>query len=277
MEIFQNILIFIIGSMFGSAANALIDRLPRNESWFSGRSHCDKCEHTLEFKDLIPIISYLSLLPIWKILNSKSEIPNKSKTRNSKCYQAGCRYCGAPIPYRNFLVEIFLGIGFVVVFQFYSFPIAQLLMGILWVTTIIAVMDWETKLVSEVMVAVWGVLVLVYQLTSFSVFQLSWSSSLVGLVVGVGVIGGLWAVTRGKAMGFGDVEIAAVMGWWLGWPQIAIGLWIAFIVGAVVGVIKLINKTSKLKSEIAFGPFLVTGAWVGWMWGNAMLNALVIR
>ncbi|OGD08879.1 hypothetical protein A2397_05950 [Candidatus Amesbacteria bacterium RIFOXYB1_FULL_44_23] len=85
----MEIILFLLGAMMGSAANALIDRLPRNESWVSGRSHCDKCKHVLNWYDLLPVFSYLLV---------------KGK----------CRYCKSPIPPRNLLVEMFLGLAFIV-------------------------------------------------------------------------------------------------------------------------------------------------------------------
>ncbi|OGD08878.1 hypothetical protein A2397_05945 [Candidatus Amesbacteria bacterium RIFOXYB1_FULL_44_23] len=139
-----------------------------------------------------------------------------------------------------------------------------LLFGILWVTTIIAVMDWETKLVSEAIVITWAVLVLMSVGLSLS--------PLVGVVTGVGIIGGIWAATKGKAMGFGDVEIAAVMGYWLGWQNTLVGLWLAFVTGAIVGVYQIIKGKKKLKSEIAFGPFLVIGAWMAYFWGDTIIR-----
>ncbi len=225
----------------GSAANALIDRLPRNESWVSGRSHCDKCKHVLNWYDLLPVFSYLLV---------------KGK----------CRYCKSPIPPRNLLVEMFLGLAFIVLSWKFSVVSGQtiLLFGILWVTTIIAVMDWETKLVSEAIVITWAVLVLMSVGLSLS--------PLVGVVTGVGIIGGIWAATKGKAMGFGDVEIAAVMGYWLGWQNTLVGLWLAFVTGAIVGVYQIIKGKKKLKSEIAFGPFLVIGAWMAYFWGDTIIR-----
>ena len=104
--------------------------------------------------------------------------------------------------------------------------------------------------------------------SSFTVAQL------IGTAVGVGLIGGVWAVSRGRAMGFGDVEIAAVMGWWLGWPKIAVGLWVAFIIGAIVGSYQLSVGKARLKSEIAFGPFLIIGAWIGYIWGSNLWNLI---
>ena len=213
-------------------ANAVIDRVPRGESWFAGRSHCDKCNHELGVLDLIPLLSFVFL-------------------------GGRCRYCHKPIGFRNFWVELWMGLGFVM--------LPWQLWAAWWVTLVIAVMDWETRLVSEALVVIWGILV-VFQLHSFSVAQL------VGVAVGVGLIGGVWAVSRGKAMGFGDVEIAAVMGWWLGWPKIGVALWVAFVIGAIVGVIKLIKRLSNLRSEIAFGPFLLIGAWISYIWGGRLWN-----
>ncbi len=245
----MQIVLFVFGTLFGSAANALIDRLPRNESWVKGKSHCDKCNKELGWKDLIPIVSYVSL-------------------------RGRCRYCRSPIPKRNLMVEIIVGLAFVVInWHLLSFN-GILLSGILWVTVIIAVMDWETKLVSEKMVVAWGVLTLMLN----SPFG---SPSLIkegvgGVLVGVAIIGGIWLITKKKAMGEGDIEIAAVMGWWLGWPNIMIALWVAFVTGAVVGVWQMAIGRAKLKTEIAFGPFLVIGSWMGYMWGAKIWSLIGI-
>jgi len=241
------ILLFVIGAALGSAANALIDRLPRRESWVKGRSKCDQCGHELDWQDLVPIVSFLAL-------------------------RGRCRYCGKPIPYRNLAVEVFMGLAFVGVSQWASWPTALLLMGMMWVSSIIAVMDWETRLVSELLVVVWGLLVIADKfLISGSLINLN---DFLGLAVGTGVIGGIWGLSRGKAMGFGDVEIAAVMGAWLGWQRVGVALWAAFVAGGVVGVIKVMMKSSHLKSEIAFGPFLVTGSWVAYLWGGKIISWL---
>ena len=246
----------------GSAANALIDRLPQRESWMSGRSKCDQCKHELGAADLIPVVSYIAL-------------------------GGRCRYCRKPIPYRNLVVEIFLGTFFVLIFnlqfsifnQFLIFNVI-ILQTMAWVSTVIAVMDWETKLVSEAMVILWGVLIFAHK---FSIFNFQFSINLLisqlqtdflGVLVGVVTIGGIWAVTKGKAMGFGDVEIAAVMGLWLGWPKVLVALWTAFVVGGVVGAAKILQRKAKMKSQIAFGPFLIIGTWVAYAWGDMIIQWL---
>lgn len=138
---------------------------------------------------------------------------------------------------------------------------------IFWVTVIIAVMDWETMLISDWLVAIWAVLAAIGS-------QQSAVSSIYGLLVGVGVIGGLWLITQKKAMGEGDIGIAAVMGWWLGWPKIAIGLWAAFVSGALYGLFLIILKKASKKTQIAFGPWLILGAWAGYLWGEKIIKFL---
>jgi prepilin signal peptidase PulO-like enzyme (type II secretory pathway) len=148
-------------------------------------------------------------------------------------------------------------------------------MGILWATVVIAVMDWETKLVSEVMVVVCGGLVILSQLLTSNDKFLN-PININGLIAGLVVIGGLWAISKGKAMGFGDVELVLVLGWWLGWPKILVGLWFAFVTGAIISLWYVITGRAKLKSEIAFGPFLIMGGWIAYFWGNFLWQLVVI-
>jgi leader peptidase (prepilin peptidase) / N-methyltransferase len=227
------ILWIIFGLLFGSTANALIDRLPRNISWTKGRSKCDSCGHQLHLADLIPVLSYLFL---------------KGK----------CRYCQSPIPARNLLVELTMALGFVLLNNW-------LLAAIWFITVTIAVMDWETQLVSDVLVIIWASLVTIYQ---FSIINFQFLNPISGLLVGAGVIGGLWLVTRGRGMGSGDIGLAAVMGLWLGWPNVWYGLLVAFVAGAIYGLVLIATKQAKLKSAIAFGPFIILAAWAVHLYGQ---------
>jgi leader peptidase (prepilin peptidase)/N-methyltransferase len=70
----------------------------------------------------------------------------------------------------------------------------------------------------------------------------------------------LWALTRGKGMGFGDVKLAAALGLLLGYPRILIACYIAFLTGAIVGVILMGARRAGMKTRLAFGPFLLLGS-----------------
>ena len=55
----------------------------------------------------------------------------------------------------------------------------------------------------------------------------------------------------------GDVTLGALVGLLLGWPKVVVALWLAFVTGAMVGVLLIAMKKKTLKQTIPFGPFLV--------------------
>lgn len=79
--------VFIIGIVFGSFFTLAVHRIPIKQDILYTRSYCPKCNHRLEFLDLIPVASYIFL---------------KGK----------CRYCKEPIRIRYFLLEVLSGIAF---------------------------------------------------------------------------------------------------------------------------------------------------------------------
>jgi leader peptidase (prepilin peptidase)/N-methyltransferase len=80
---------FAFGLLCGSFLNVCIARLPLHESVVKPRSHCPRCGHTIRWYDNIPLLSFVLLL-------------------------AKCRDCGARIPWRYPLVEIGVGVWFIV-------------------------------------------------------------------------------------------------------------------------------------------------------------------
>ncbi len=82
------ILIFCIGTLFGSFFTLAVYRIPLGKDITHERSFCPNCNHKLQFLDLIPILSYI-------FLGGK------------------CRYCKQKIRIRYFLLELMSGIVFV--------------------------------------------------------------------------------------------------------------------------------------------------------------------
>ncbi len=82
------ILIFIIGTLFGSFYTLAVYRIPKHEDITHKHSYCPKCNHKLGPLDLIPVFSYIFL---------------KGK----------CRYCKKRIRPRYFIIEILSGLAFV--------------------------------------------------------------------------------------------------------------------------------------------------------------------
>ena len=89
MKIFLYILIFIIGSFFGSFFTLAVYRIPKKEDILIKHSYCPNCNHKLGLFDLFPIFSYI-------FLGGK------------------CRYCGLKIRPRYLILEIFSGLTFLI-------------------------------------------------------------------------------------------------------------------------------------------------------------------
>ena len=78
-------------------------------------------------------------------------------------------------------------------------------------------------------------------------------------------------------MGFGDVKFAFLMGLVLGFPNIIVSLYIAFLTGAIVGCILIIWRKKKLAgTSIPFGPFLVLGTFLALFWGGNIFQKIML-
>lgn len=88
MDYILYLLIFCIGTVFGSFFTLAIYRIPLRQDITHTRSYCPNCNHKLSFWDMIPILSYL-------FLGGK------------------CRYCKQKIRPRYLLLEVLSGIVFV--------------------------------------------------------------------------------------------------------------------------------------------------------------------
>jgi leader peptidase (prepilin peptidase)/N-methyltransferase len=75
-------------------------------------------------------------------------------------------------------------------------------------------------------------------------------------------------------MGLGDVYLSAIIGFLLGWKAGFMALYIAFITGAIFGLILMVLHKKKLKSKIPFGPFLVIGTITMLFWGEKIFGII---
>lgn len=90
MDILLYIIIFIMGTVFGSFFTLATYRIPRNQDITHTHSYCPNCSHKLGFLDLIPVFSYIFLL-------------------------GKCRYCKEKISPRYLIIEILSGVTFALV------------------------------------------------------------------------------------------------------------------------------------------------------------------
>ena len=90
MNTFLFIIIFIIGTLFGSFYTLAVYRIPKRQDIIHTHSYCPNCNHKLGLLDLFPIFSYL-------FLGGK------------------CRYCKQKIRPRYLILEVLSGILFVLI------------------------------------------------------------------------------------------------------------------------------------------------------------------
>ena len=84
-----------------------------------------------------------------------------------------------------------------------------------------------------------------------------------GSIWAIGVLGKL--MFRKDAMGFGDVKLMALLGAVLGWKLVLIAVFIACLLGSVIGIAMKLTTGS---SYIPFGPFLSGGAVIIVLWAD---------
>jgi len=256
--IFLYLFIFIFGAFWGSFLNAVVYRIKEKKGFIVGRSVCPHCHHKLGFFDLIPILSFILL-------------------------KGRCRYCQKKISFQYPLVETATGIIFLLIFNqflFFSFKTFYLFL-ISSFLIVIFVYDLKHYLIPDKVIYPAIIVVFLYRLfesLSFSYWPLTISHLknlraplLSGLLAG-GFFLLIWFVSRGKWMGFGDVNLAFFMGLFLGFPSVLVALFSAFFIGAIIGLGLIAFGKKNLKSQIPFGPFLVTGTFLALFWGEQIIQ-----
>jgi leader peptidase (prepilin peptidase) / N-methyltransferase len=78
-----------------------------------------------------------------------------------------------------------------------------------------------------------------------------------------------------RSMGFGDVRLSFLLGLglgYLGWKYVALGLFLGFLYGAVIGVLLIVARLRTRRDHVPFGPFLAAGALTALLWGDSILR-----
>ncbi len=246
-----HVFVFLFGLIIGSFLNCVIYRLEEGKSFLKGRSFCPDCGHTLGFLDLVPVFSFIFL-------------------------KGRCRYCNKKISWQYPLIELATGIIFLLIsinFGVRSFGcIYYLLISSLLI--IVFVYDLKHYIIPDGVIYAAIVASFAYNIVySFLVigsFQFFLQSLLAALLAS-GFFLLIILISKGKWMGVGDIKLAFLMGLFLSWPNILIALFSAFFIGAVIGVGLIALKKKELKSEVPFGPFLVTGTFLSLFWGSEIL------
>ena len=242
----------VLGVIIASFLNVCIDRLPARQSLISPPSHCPSCRHRLAVKDLVPVLSYLWL-------------------------RGRCRYCRAAIPRRILWVEIANGALFACLYSQYGIsPELAVTAFYCCLFIVLMVIDLEHGLILNRIVYPAMVAALLISVV-FSVFLPGLAIvpgikySAIGGGIGFGLALLVVIFSRG-GMGLGDVKMAALMGFAIGFPAIFFTLILAAIIGGVVAAVLLIAKKKKRKEGIPFAPILSLATIITLLGGANILN-----
>ncbi len=226
------IYIALLGLCIGSFLNVIIDRWSFDKS-ILGRSHCDFCKKKLSFFDLIPVLSFILL---------------KGK----------CRYCKKPLSFYYIFVEIITSVLFVftwiyfptniIFYKIISFAITSCLIVIFFA-------DFKYHIIPDKILIWLGVFSIFFSFNNFL------NNIFAGLIF-YSIFYAIWFFTKGRGMGFGDVKYVFIIGILLGLKDGFIAIYLSFLFGGLFSIMLLIFKMRKMKSRIAFGPFLTLGIFV---------------
>ncbi|MEM7164490.1 MAG: prepilin peptidase [Planctomycetota bacterium] len=136
---------------------------------------------------------------------------------------------------------------------------------------------WETRLAFAVGASCGGVLASLFLIPGWldTPAAQRFLAALFGMGVGAGAlysVGVLGKIAFKKdAMGLGDVKLMALLGAALGWKGVLLAIFVACLLGSVIGIaVKLITRSSY----IPFGPFLAAGAMILILWHQQVDAAL---
>lgn len=223
------------------------------------RSCCLECGYKLKWYDLLPIVSWLSL-------------------------RGKCRACRRPIGVFELLIELGLAAYFVLSFLFWPTQLAtglEIIHLALWliagvIMAVLLAYDAKWYLLPDrysLALAVVGVAIVAVVALQADNVAATLFSALGAVALMAGLYGVLYAFSRGRWVGFGDVKLGVGLGLILvDWQLALVALFLANLLGCLVVIPLLARRTLQRTSHVPFGPFLIAGTILAWFTGAAILG-----
>lgn len=282
MIIFFLVFSLIFGSVLGSFLNCLAWRLYHGEGLWN-RSHCPKCSHKISWYDNVPILSFLILA-------------------------GSCRHCNQRIslqyPMAELAVSVLFGLAFYLRLGFlddltfmqtissFNYLSLSLLRDWLVISFLAAIfiMDFKWYVVADEISLTGVVTVFATNLALGLAWpalasDFHWTKLLLGLAIGAGVFAIQYVLSRGTWVGSGDIRIGALMGVALGWPNTLVGLFLAYLIGAIAAIFLVVTGKKKFSLKhlvkpdsdntemiLPFGPFLALGTVIAMFYGAPLIT-----
>lgn len=236
------IVVFLYGIVIGSFLNVCIYRIPKKENIVTVGSHCMTCGYRLKWYDMIPLFSWLAL-------------------------GGRCRNCKAKLSVQYPLIEGLNGALYLAVFARYGMSVDSLLYCLLFSALLaLSVIDFRTY---EIPVG-FNLFILAIGLIRIATDHTNWADYAVGFLSVSVFLALLYYLSRGRAIGGGDVKLMAACGLVVGWKLNILAFFAGCILGAVIHVIRM--KVTKEGHVLAMGPYLSMGIAFAVLFGNEFLN-----
>ncbi|MNH85363.1 Type 4 prepilin-like proteins leader peptide-processing enzyme [compost metagenome] len=244
MSIFIAIYVTLLGLMLGSFYNVVALRIPEGESIIHPPSRCSSCGTRLHARDLIPVFSFL-------LSGGK------------------CRYCSVKLSAIYPLGEAATGLLFLWVYLRTGLT-GESLVGLTLVSlgVIVTAADLKYMRIPNKVLLFFTPILMILRLIYHD--NSLWSHIL-GAFAGGGIILLIILISRG-GMGMGDAKLLALCGLVIGLPGTLLALFIACVLGTVVGGAMMLGGTVKRKQHIPFGPWLIIGILVSYGYGSQIIS-----
>jgi leader peptidase (prepilin peptidase) / N-methyltransferase len=230
----------LLGLAVGSFLNVVIHRVPDGGSVIRPGSHCPQCGAAIRNRHNIPVLGWLLL-------------------------RGRCADCRAPISVRYPLVEALTAVLFVAVTG--RFGLSWELPAYLYLAAIaiaLTMIDLDRFRLPDAIVRP-SYVVAVALLVPAALLSDQGGAILRGFAAAAA----LWLLFLGirllGPMGWGDIKLAALLGFylgWLGWSAVAVGAFAGFLLGGVAGIALMAVRLARFKTRIPFGPYMLAGAFV---------------
>jgi prepilin signal peptidase PulO-like enzyme (type II secretory pathway) len=222
-----------------------------------GRSMCPHCHHELAPKDLIPVVSWITL-------------------------RGRCRYCHKKFddtPVAELLVPIlFVASYFWWPFQMHGVGAFSFWVWLVFVVGFVALIMYDARWFTLPDRIVFPLLALaVVEVALLATYYHQGWTEIIGAAAGLFIIGGLFylffVVSNGTWIGGGDVKLGAVLGLLAGGPMHSVLLlFLASFAGVLYALPQIAKGKAGRKSHIPFGPFLIVALIVVQLFGTQIID-----
>ncbi|MFF0264208.1 prepilin peptidase [Kribbella sp. NPDC004536] len=229
----------VLGLLVGSFLNVVVYRVPRGESVVRPPSHCPRCGSLVRSRHNAPVLG-------WILLRGR------------------CADCRLPISVRYPLVELATGVLFAAVAL--RVGVGAALPAYLWFTgagIALALIDLDVRRLPNAIVAP-SYPILLGLLAGAAAWGHDWGA-FARAVIGGAMLFAFYmslVLVYPAGMGWGDVKLAGLVGGvlaFLSWQAFFVGAFVAFVLGALVGIAVLALGRGGRKTALPFGPFMIGG------------------